>query len=156
MLYKLRNSDVSDRFFKHLMRNSFNNDFFQNTLTEEENAFLASKNFIAELGIQSHSRSEMDAILHKVFNMPLAHSNRKGLESFVYFPETDSYYSNHNTGNFPDITITRFEDVGGGVVKLYYTCADGIHPEYAGKELVVTITVSDYGLVHLFSNQPLQ
>ena len=132
----------------------FYTDFNRNELTQAEKDFLAEQGFQLAMDVQCHSTEEMDAALQAVFQLSFAHSNRKGLNTFTYFPATDSYYSNHNSSNFPDITITRFENLGNDIVKLYYTCGNQIFSEYANQELVATVGITNDGGIRMISNQP--
>ena len=132
----------------------FYTDFHRNELSKEEKDFLTKQGFQLALGVQCHSTAEMDAALQAVFQLSFNHSNRKGLDTLIYFPATDSYYSNHNSSIFPDITITRFKNLGNDLVKLYYTCGNQIHTEYANQELVVTVGINNDGNIRIISNQP--
>lgn len=132
----------------------FYTDFHRNELSKEEKDFLTKQGFQLALGVQCHSTAEMDAALQAVFQLSFNHSNRKGLDTLIYFPATDSYYSNHNSSIFPDITITRFKNLGNDLVKLYYTCGNQIHNEYANQELVVTVGINNDGNIRIISNQP--
>lgn len=132
----------------------FYTDFHRNELTQAEKDFLTKQGFQLAMGVQCHSTAEMDAALQAVCQLSFAHSNRKGLDTFTYFPATDSYYSNHNSSNFPDITITRFEDLGNDIVNLYYTCGNQIHPDYPNQEFLLTVAVKHDGQIRIISNQP--
>jgi len=134
----------------------FYNDFSPNVLTDAEKEFLTGRGFQLMMDVQCHSTAEMDAALQAVCQLSFAHSNRKGLDAFTYFPQTDSYYSNHNSSIFPNITITRFENMGNDIVNLYYTCGNQIHSDYANQEFVVTVAIKHDGQIRIISNQPLQ
>ena len=132
----------------------FHNGFFTGDLTKSEKQFLTGKGFELNMDVQRHSLEQMDEVLLEVFGMTFAESNKVGLEKLTYYTLTDSYYSNHNSSNFPDITITRYENFGSGIVKLYYTCANQIHLGYENQEFVVTIVMESEDTVRIFANQP--
>ena len=134
----------------------FHNGFFTGDLTKSEKQFLTGKGFELNMDVQRHSLEQMDEVLLEVFGMTFAESNKVGLEKLTYYTLTDSYYSNHNSSNFPDITITRYENFGSGIVKLYYTCANQIHLGYENQEFVVTIVMDSEDTVRIFANQPSQ
>ena len=134
----------------------FYRDFSKSELSQAEQEFLIEKGFDLRYDVQSFTTAEMETFLQSVCQMPLAHSNKVGLEKFSYFPETDSYYCSHTDTIFPGITITRFEELGNDIVKLYYTCVQPPHFEDMGKELVATVGITNDSSIRIISNQPSQ
>lgn len=130
----------------------FSSDFTYGDLTEKEKEFLTQKGFELKMSVQSHSQAVMNDILLTTFNITLAETNKVGLDSLTYFKDTDSYYGNNNSSCFPDITVTRYEDDGNGVAKLYYTCANQIHYGYENQEFIVTVSQNQDGSIHILSN----
>lgn len=132
----------------------FYRDFSKSELSQAEQEFLIGKGFDLRYNVQSFTTAEMESFLQSVCQMPLAHSNKVGLEKFTYYAETDSYYCSHTDTIFPGITVTRFEELGNDIVKLYYTCIQPPRFEDMGKELVATVGITSDGSIRIISNQP--
>jgi len=122
-------------------------DFSRGKLTEAEKTFLRKQGFALTKDIQSHSADEISSILQTVFGKVY----QADLSALTYYPETDTYYCAASGSQLPDIDITRYRDLGNGIVKLYYTCQNNIHYGYENGEFSVTIREAN-GTYQIISN----
>ena len=110
-------------------------DFSYGALTKAEETFLKGKGVELGMDVRSHSAAEIDVILWTVFGKSFG----ADLSSLLYFPEADTYYGTSAGSAFPNIVITRYQDMGGGIVKIYYTCQTHIHYGYENREFFLTL-----------------
>ena len=130
----------------------FYGDLSKGQLTDAEKTFLTGKGFELNMSVQSHSTDEINSALKLAFGLTLDDTTRTGLDQLTYFKDTDSYYSNHNSTNFPGITITRFEILESGNVALYYIPANMYVAGYENQEFIVTVSRNQDGSIRILSN----
>lgn len=130
----------------------FYGDLSKGQLTEAEKTFLAGKGFELNMDVQSHSTAEINSALELAFGLTLDDTTRTGLDQLTYFKDTDSYYSNHNSSNFPGITITRFEILESGNIALYYRPSNMYVAGYENQEFIVTVSLERDGSIRILSN----
>lgn len=90
-------------------------------LTDAERELLSGRSGYSEyLDQVRFSRAELNACLEKYLGLTLEETRKKGLESFIYLSETDSYYrSRGDTGYCPVTIRSGYRTVDGSIVLTY-------------------------------------
>lgn len=101
-------------------------------------------------------REAMNDILQKYYGITLEESQKVGLDTFVYWEETDAYYHNHSDTALTSVTLLSGYHTEDGCVHLIY------QPDSYSKELAqITLRWADEdelfgGCYRFIANQPYE
>jgi len=112
-------------------------------LTDKEMSFLSGKaqiNLDAE--VMRVSKEKMNAVLQDHLDVKLFDTGKVGLDRFVYFGDTNSYYRNTDSFGSVDFEITEGTWLNNGNVEIHYSVADS----HSG---VITLRNTEKGYVVL-------
>lgn len=91
-------------------------------LTEEERAFLGNQpGFFLDMEIKRLSTTQMNEVLNQYFGVTMERTERRGMDNFIYYEKTDSYYFAHTDALLVhNITVTDVEIREDGIYLIHY------------------------------------
>lgn len=92
---------------------------FEETLTEAESAAVTGEREPI-CPYTKISRANMDAVLTKHMGIPLADTEKIGLENFNYLEEYDAYYDFHGDTNYRGEVSFASGERDGNIIRLFY------------------------------------
>lgn len=125
--------------------------------------FLLGQGFLTEMDLQILPAEAVEAVLQRLFGVGLADVTIPA--EWVYNPDTDCYYTNHNDAWLGTGTVTGYQQMPDGTVKLYYI-ADCVYDDpalpgscdfeageyYFDAEMILTLRPMDDGRWQILSN----
>ena len=95
----------------------------EETLTEAERTAVITNNGWdgePDCGCTKISRANMDSVLTKYVGIPLADTEKIGLENFTYLEEYDAYYYFHGDTNYRGEVSFEGGERDGNIIRLFY------------------------------------
>lgn len=93
--------------------------------TSEEASYLLEQGFYRNMSAQKMPAEQLDEILNTYFGISLYDVNIP--VDWVYYPETDCYYSNHNDAYLVHgFTVMDVKETEDGLIEVHY-CVDPLH-----------------------------
>lgn len=108
----------------YLFYNGVNYPGSWDSIAESERELLMREDFWTEMDIQILPADLLEAQLQRYFGIGLADVTIP--DGWAYSPDTDTYYSNHNDAYVCFATVTGWEDLPDGNVRLQLT-VDMVH-----------------------------
>lgn len=90
-------------------------------LDQVQRDFLVQQGFMEEMDIQILPAEDLEAVLQRLFGVGLADVQIPA--EWVYNPDTDCYYTNHNDAWGSTATVTGYQAMPDGTVRLYCIAA---------------------------------
>lgn len=126
-------------------------------LTAGEQAFLTEHRFTRTVPIQKRPAETLDAALREYFDITLDQiSSDNWSDLWVYYPETDCYYSNHGDVNFLwPLTVTKVTTIQpAGLIEVYYEIDEMMAFDGRATHMVLTLRKAPTGDYIVVSNLP--
>lgn len=115
-------------------------------LTDAERELLSGQSGYSEYLDQIRfSRVELNACLEKHLGLTLEETKKKGLESFIYLPETDSYYRFRGDTDYCPVTIRSGYRTADGSIVLTYSFS-------SAPDRFFCVTMTDGNEIRFLSN----
>ena len=126
------------------------------TFGTHETNYLVGQGFKTEMGVQKMPRANLDEILQEYFGCSV--SDVVIPENWLYYDETDSYYSNRNDSyTIRMFEITAITEETDGIVRIDYTVTQYYRNTETGEflnnpQLTMTLKINDDGNYAVLSN----
>lgn len=147
--------------------NGFRVNGNRNSFTPEETAFLEQNGFSPDFDFAKRTPGQMEQILGSLFGTTLADHSHNIPDHWMYFPDTDSYFSIHAESFYPNqMIISHVEETENRMVidytfdnpNLPYWPAEVIRPIKIGTftiagNMQMTLRKADDGTWKAVSNQ---
>lgn len=125
--------------------------------------YLLQQGFMTEMDLQILPEEELEAVLQRLFGVGLSDVTIPA--EWVYNPDTGCYYTNHNDAWFSTGTVTGYQEMPDGTVKLHYiagsvyddpslpaSCDFEAGEFYSDMDMILTLRPLDDGRWQIVSN----
>lgn len=127
------------------------------SISQADRDLLVRAGFWTDLDIQIMPAALVEEVLQKYFAVGLEDVTIP--EEWVYSPETDTYYSNHNDAYINVVTVIGYDDLADGTVRLRLL-VDAVHEGhgedmqwYSNATMLMTLRPTEDGGYQIISNE---